>query len=75
MPRIARRVDVYQDDAGKWRWRQRASNGLTTADSGQSYYDKRSAISAAINTFHASTPVKLRVLEIDGTVTDCAPIR
>lgn len=31
------RVEVYRDTAGGWRWRRRAGNHRTTADSGEAY--------------------------------------
>jgi len=30
-------VDVYQDQAGEWRWRLKAANGRIVADSGEGY--------------------------------------
>lgn len=68
-----RRVDVYRDEADRWRWRQRASNGVITADSGQSYRTRGEAINSAVGTF--TSPVDLRVYELDGTVNDMDPIR
>ena len=29
--------EYYQDRAGEWRWRLKANNGRTTADSGEGY--------------------------------------
>lgn len=35
--------ELYEDEAGKWRWRLVAPNGRTIADSGQGYSDRRDA--------------------------------
>ena len=34
---------IYQDKAGKWRWRLKAGNGRIVADSGQGYSTKGNA--------------------------------
>jgi uncharacterized protein YegP (UPF0339 family) len=34
------KFEVYQDHKGEWRWRLRASNGKTIADSGEGYKEK-----------------------------------
>lgn len=31
------KVEIYRDDAGEWRWRRRASNGLIVSVSGEGY--------------------------------------
>lgn len=31
---------IYKDTLKQWRWRLRASNGKTIADSGESYWNK-----------------------------------
>lgn len=41
------RVEVYQDHAGKWRWREVAANGNIVADSGQGYSTRSNAKRAA----------------------------
>lgn len=35
--------DVYEDVAGEWRWRLKAGNGETVADSGEGYVTKFNA--------------------------------
>ncbi len=35
--------ELYEDNAGEWRWRLVASNGRTIADSGEGYGDRRDA--------------------------------
>lgn len=40
-------IQVYPDKSGKWRWRKRAANNRTTADSSESYEDRAGAIEAA----------------------------
>jgi uncharacterized protein YegP (UPF0339 family) len=41
------RITVYQDRAGEYRWRLRANNGKTTADSGEGYVSRSGAREAA----------------------------
>lgn len=31
------RVELYRDSSGEWRWRIKAANGRTLADSGEGY--------------------------------------
>jgi len=38
------KFEVYQDKAGKWRWRFRASNSKIIADSGEGYKDKNDCL-------------------------------
>ena len=37
------RVELYQDDAGEWRWHRIAPNGEIIADSGEGYKDSHHA--------------------------------
>jgi uncharacterized protein YegP (UPF0339 family) len=37
---------VYEDEAGEWRWRLKAENGETIADSGEGYTERNDAIEA-----------------------------
>jgi uncharacterized protein YegP (UPF0339 family) len=37
------KYELYEDNAGQWRWRLVAPNGLIIADSGQGYADRRDA--------------------------------
>ncbi len=41
------RIQIYQDEAYLWRWRLKAANGKITADSGESYSRRDSALRAA----------------------------
>jgi len=45
------RTEVYQDAAGKWRWRRIAPNGEIIADSAESYSRKYDAKRAADRVF------------------------
>lgn len=47
--------DVYEDEAGEWRWRFKASNGRIMADSGEGY-TKRGDCEAAIATIKKEIP-------------------
>lgn len=31
------KIEIYEDKAGKWRWRMRAANGQVIADGGEGY--------------------------------------
>lgn len=35
------KFEIYQDKAGEFRWRLKAANGETIADSGEGYKEKR----------------------------------
>jgi uncharacterized protein YegP (UPF0339 family) len=37
---------MYKDISGQWRWRLRAANNRTIADSGESYWNKNDCLSA-----------------------------
>jgi uncharacterized protein YegP (UPF0339 family) len=41
------RLSIYQDKAGGWRWRLKASNGRIVADSGEAYVSHANALRAA----------------------------
>jgi len=43
----AYRITTYQDRAGQWRWRMRASNGKIVADSAEGYTRRDSCERAA----------------------------
>jgi uncharacterized protein YegP (UPF0339 family) len=36
-------AEIYEDDAGFWRWRMIAGNGKIISDSGESYYSASNA--------------------------------
>jgi len=40
-------VELYQDDAGEWRWRRKAANGEIVAVSGEGYMHHEHALSRA----------------------------
>jgi len=40
--------EIYQDGAGKWRWRRKASNGRIVGASAEGYENKSDCISNAI---------------------------
>lgn len=42
----APRFHVYQDAAGQYRWRLKAANGRTIADSGEAYTRQRDCLRA-----------------------------
>lgn len=56
-PRSILTITVYQDKAGGWRWRLKASNGRTVADSGEAYASQANANRAA-NRLVGATIVK-----------------
>jgi uncharacterized protein YegP (UPF0339 family) len=47
MSEAARRVEVYRDVGGEWRWRRIAGNGEIVAVSGEGYSDRGGAVRAA----------------------------
>lgn len=51
------KAEVYQDVAGKWRWRGRDSNGEVVADSGQGYADRKYTTDAVRSLFPNATVV------------------
>lgn len=53
--------DVYEDQAGECRWRLRAGNGETMADSGEGYQSKADCL-AAIERMKWQTP-QARVID------------
>lgn len=44
-------VEIYRDAAGEYRWRAKAGNGETVADSGEGYVDHHGAGRAALALF------------------------
>ena len=46
-----RKVEVYRDTAGSWRWRRIAENGEPVAYSGEPFADKGSAETSARREF------------------------
>lgn len=40
-------IEVYPDDSGEWRWREKADNGEPVADSGEGYKNRGDCIAAA----------------------------
>jgi uncharacterized protein YegP (UPF0339 family) len=46
-----RKLELYQDKAGEWRWRRVAKNGEVVADSGEGYTRKSDAVEAARREF------------------------
>lgn len=53
MPHI-KHYEVYEDEAGEWRWRRMAGNDLIVADSGEGYVSKAGAerAVASLNSEH-----------------------
>jgi hypothetical protein len=49
-----RKVHLYQDISGSWRWPAVARNGKTVADSGEGYEEYRSALGMAWALFEES---------------------
>jgi uncharacterized protein YegP (UPF0339 family) len=50
------KFDIYQDEAGEWRWRMKAGNGRIMADSGEGY-TARSGAERALRAIWASIHV------------------
>lgn len=49
------RLEVYQDTQSQWRWRLRAANGRTIADSAEGYTRRWSALRAGLRAFRGNT--------------------
>ena len=61
--------EVYEDRAGKWRWRLVHDNGNVVADSGQGYASKQRAVSGieSVRTNAPEAPIEEHsVTEIEG---------
>ena len=54
-----RRLDIYADLAGTYRWRLTAPNGNVIADCGESYPTNALAIKAARSLFDLTKPITL----------------
>ena len=66
-----RRVEVYEDEAGEWRWRRIATaNGEPVADSGEGYTRHADAVEAAEREFPDD---EVRVLEPPDADDPAAP--
>lgn len=50
-PTIVKKVRVYRDQAGEWRWTARSSNGRNLADSGEGYANHADAMKIAADLF------------------------
>lgn len=46
-------ITIFQDAAGKWRWRMKASNGRIVADSAEGYARRLGAYDAAMRLLNA----------------------
>lgn len=46
-----RRIEIYSDAAGEWRWRRKAGNGEIVADSAEGYTERYAATVAAVREF------------------------
>lgn len=55
-------VEIYEDEAGEWRWRLKAGNNRIVADSGEGYtreHDAREAVVDVIaNIRRGELPIK-----------------
>ena len=64
----SRLAQVYQDQAGHWRWRLKVS-GRIVADSGQGYTRRPDARTALTRVLTSTNPVTVQEVLPDGTVT------
>jgi hypothetical protein len=49
------RFELYRDSQNQWRWRLRASNGRTIADSSEGYHNKQDCLDG-INLVKSEAP-------------------
>jgi uncharacterized protein YegP (UPF0339 family) len=52
-----KRVQLYADEAGQWRWRVKAANNRITSSSGESFDSKENARRAA-ESAHPDVPIE-----------------
>ena len=52
-------IDIYQDDAGEYRWKAVAGNGEIVAE-GESHRDRHDAIRAALGVLGDHTPIRVK---------------
>lgn len=57
LPNDNDRLDIYEDSAGEWRWRLKAANNETIADSAEGYETRGGAERAASRVFPVPAPV------------------
>lgn len=50
-PTVVKKVRVYLDAAGEWRWTARSTNGRNLADSGEGYRNHADAMKIAADLF------------------------
>ncbi|PSQ16182.1 DUF1508 domain-containing protein [Halobacteriales archaeon QS_8_69_26] len=62
MPRKAV-FELYEDNAGKWRWRLVAANGNIIADSGEGYSTKQGAQRGIESVKESAPDAEVRVTE------------
>ena len=62
MPRNAV-FELYEDNAGEWRWRLVASNGNIIADSGEGYSTKQGAQRGIESVKNSAPDAEVRVTE------------
>lgn len=56
------RFEVYKDEAGEWRWRLKATNGETVANSGEGYKNRIDAL-AAVSLIQREAPLAATKIE------------
>ena len=68
--KLPRRVEVWRSEKDRlWYFHLRSSNGTVMCTS-DGYIRRHSAVAAAQTTFDPDWPVSLRVLEVNGTLTE-----
>ena len=55
------KVEFYKDGKGEWRWRLRARNGRTVADSGEGYKRKGACVRSFYGIVTGLTTKRLKV--------------
>lgn len=57
--------EVFQDNAGEWRWRLVAANGNIIADSGEGYQSKQGVKRGIDSVKRSAASAEVRVLDED----------
>lgn len=66
--RLRATFEVYEDDAGEWRWRLRTANGNVIADSAEGYSSQSAALNGLDTVRAVARGARIDVEGTDGEV-------
>ena len=58
------KIEIYEDDAGEWRWRMVARNGKIVADSGEGYRRRLGALRAVLRLLEVVRAREVPIVEV-----------